>query len=393
MTLPTLQPGRAEPLGALRARRRRQLRRVLRPRRRASSCACSTPSGARELRALRAARPAATASSTASCRASARAWSTACARTAPTQPERGPPLQPAQAAARPLGARDRRPLRAGAPSTTATSSATPTGTRSLDTRDNALQRAEGARRPPPPAAPRPAQRAAPSRRATSCSTRCTSRASRMQLPGLPEALRGTYAGAGAPGGDRALQGAGRHHAVAAAGALPPRRAAPGRAAACVNYWGYNTLGFFCPDPRYAAATAATRRRWRRVPRDGARRCTRTASRWCSTSSTTTRPRAASTARRCRLRGLDNATWYRLHARRPQPLREPRPAAATRSTSRTRASRSSCSTRCATGCSEMGVDGFRFDLAPVLGRTRQRLRRQRAVLHRAARRTRCWRART
>ena len=35
----------------------------------------------------------------------------------------------------------------------------------------------------------------------------------------------------------------------------------------VNYWGYNTLGFFAPDPRYAASGA--RGRGAGIPGDGA----------------------------------------------------------------------------------------------------------------------------
>ena len=38
----------------------------------------------------------------------------------------------------------------------------------------------------------------------------------------------------------------------------------------VNYWGYNTLGFFCPDPRYAADA---RDAARRVPRPWCAGCT------------------------------------------------------------------------------------------------------------------------
>ena len=44
-----------------------------------------------------------------------------------------------------------------------------------------------------------------------------------------------------------------------------------------NYWGYMPLNFFAPHHAYASA-ADGRRPPRRVPRDGARRCTRPASR-------------------------------------------------------------------------------------------------------------------
>ena len=73
------------------------------------------------------------------------------------------------------------------------------------------------------------------------------------------------------------------------------------------------------------------------------------------------------------RGLDNAELLPPAARRPQRATRTAPAAATRSTCAIRACCSWCSMRCATGSSEMHVDGFRFDLAPVLGRARPRLR--------------------
>jgi isoamylase len=71
-------------------------------------------------------------------------------------------------------------------------------------------------------------------------------------PGVPEELRGTYAGLATPAVIEYLHALG----VTAVELLPVhyhidenflfRRAR-------VNYWGYNTLGFFAPDPRYAAS--------------------------------------------------------------------------------------------------------------------------------------------
>jgi isoamylase len=71
-------------------------------------------------------------------------------------------------------------------------------------------------------------------------------------PGVPEKLRGTYAGLATPAVTEHLHALG----VTAVELLPVhyhidenflfRRAR-------VNYWGYNTLGFFAPDPRYAAS--------------------------------------------------------------------------------------------------------------------------------------------
>jgi len=72
-----------------------------------------------------------------------------------------------------------------------------------------------------------------------------------QHPGVPEALRGTYAGLAAP----AMIEHYRRLGVTALSLLPvhhfldeQRLIGQGR----VNYWGYNTLAYFAPEPRYAA---------------------------------------------------------------------------------------------------------------------------------------------
>jgi glycogen operon protein len=73
-----------------------------------------------------------------------------------------------------------------------------------------------------------------------------------RLPGVPDALRGTYAGLAHPATLEYLTGLGVTtvellpiHAISAEPSLA-RRGVP-------NYWGYSTLGFFAPHPGYAAA--------------------------------------------------------------------------------------------------------------------------------------------
>jgi len=72
-----------------------------------------------------------------------------------------------------------------------------------------------------------------------------------QHPGVPEALRGTYAGLAAP----AMIEHYRRLGISALSLLPvqhfldEQRLVGQRR---VNYWGYNTLAFFAPEPRYAA---------------------------------------------------------------------------------------------------------------------------------------------
>jgi isoamylase len=75
-------------------------------------------------------------------------------------------------------------------------------------------------------------------------------------PGVPEHLRGTYAGLGHPAaidhlvklGITAVELLPVHHMV-----TEPWLADRGH----VNYWGYNTLGYFAPDSRFAAADDGT----------------------------------------------------------------------------------------------------------------------------------------
>jgi isoamylase len=73
-----------------------------------------------------------------------------------------------------------------------------------------------------------------------------------QHPDVRENLRGTYAGLASPAAIDYLRGLG----VTAVELLPVHYHIDERFLIdkdLVNYWGYNTLGFFAPDPRYAAS--------------------------------------------------------------------------------------------------------------------------------------------
>ena len=76
----------------------------------------------------------------------------------------------------------------------------------------------------------------------------------LQLPGVPEHLRGTYAGLAHPATIAHLRSIGVTsiellpiHAKFTEPALQHR--------GVVNYWGYNTLSYFAPEPTYATAAA------------------------------------------------------------------------------------------------------------------------------------------
>jgi glycogen debranching enzyme GlgX len=177
---------------------------------------------------------------------------------------------------------------------------------------------------------------------------------------LPEALRGTYAGLAHPTSIKYLKDLG----VTALSLLPvhycfdeTRLSKLGLS----NYWGYNTLAFFCPNPKYAssnypraefkAMVQALHQANIEVLLDVVYNHTAESDEFGPTLS---------------FRGLDNASYYRLpkddlskyenfagcgntlDVRQPQVLQL-------------------ITDSLRYWVSEMGVDGFRFDLAPILGR--------------------------
>ena len=80
------------------------------------------------------------------------------------------------------------------------------------------------------------------------------RAFSKQMRALPDPLRGTYAGLAHAAATGHLQRLG----ITAVCLLPVQQILSEARLAemgLVNHWGYNTLGFFCPAPRYAAASA------------------------------------------------------------------------------------------------------------------------------------------
>lgn len=187
----------------------------------------------------------------------------------------------------------------------------------------------------------------------------------MRLPGIPDALRGTFAGLAHPAAIAHLGRLG----VTTLSVLPVTQALDERhliERGLTNYWGYNPIALFCPDPRLAAdrtpdgAVAEFRAMVHALHEAGIEVVLDLV--FNHTAEGDERgPLLA-------FRGLDNASWYSL----------------------VRDDRSRCENH--SGCgntlrvvhprvtqfvldalrfwvSRMGVDGFRFDLASVLGRTR------------------------
>ncbi|WAC75417.1 glycogen debranching protein GlgX [Roseateles sp. SL47] len=189
----------------------------------------------------------------------------------------------------------------------------------------------------------------------------------MQHPDIPEALRGSYAALAHPAAIAHFQQLG----VTTLSLLPvqytidePHLAHTGLR----NYWGYNTLGFFCPDPRLASAAVrhdptAVTEEFRamvhalheaglEVVLDVVYNHTPEGNEYGPTLS---------------LRGLDQKSYYRLQPDDGAKLENLTACGNTLRVQHPRVTQLVLdSLRYWVG--EMGVDGFRFDLAPVLGRT-------------------------
>ena len=182
-------------------------------------------------------------------------------------------------------------------------------------------------------------------------------------PGVPEALRGTYAGLSSP----AMLEHYRALGVTALKLLPVHAFLDEERlvrSGLRNYWGYNTLAFFAPEARHAARLAGE------SPRDEFRRMVRTLHGagievildvvFNHTAETDEFGPTLS------FRGIDNASYYRLLPDDPQryenfsgcgntfKLAHPRVLQLTLDALRYWAG-------------EMHVDGFRFDLAAALTR--------------------------
>ena len=180
---------------------------------------------------------------------------------------------------------------------------------------------------------------------------------------VPAALRGSYAGLGHPASIAHLQRLG----ITAVSLLPVHYALDEERLHRMglrNYWAYNTLGFFCPSPRLASGDQG------RSVRDEFRHMVKALHAAGievlldvvynhTAESDETGPNLS-------FRGLDNASYYRLPAGDPShyenhtgcgntiDIRQPRVLQLVMDSLRY-------------WVGEMHVDGFRFDLAAVLGR--------------------------
>jgi len=180
-------------------------------------------------------------------------------------------------------------------------------------------------------------------------------------PALPAALRGTYAGLAHDAVVDHLQTLG----ITAVSLLPVMQGLDEQRLVAMglrNHWGYNTLGFFCPAPRLAAEPADARNEFRRM----VRRLHAAGIEVLLDVVFNHSAESDGLGPTLCWRGLDNAGSYRLPPEQRSgyenysgcgntfDIRQPRVLQMVMDSLRF-------------WVGEMHVDGFRFDLAPVLGR--------------------------
>ena len=186
------------------------------------------------------------------------------------------------------------------------------------------------------------------------------------LPGVPPELRGTYAGLAHPASIAHL----RELGVTTLSLLPIHYAIDEPHLARLNktnYWGYNTLGFFCVDPRWSRTphdTAQANREFRRMVADLHAAGLEVVIDVVYNHTA----EGGEDGPTLSFRGLDNASWYRLLPEDPSRCENLSGCGNTLAVWHPRVTQFVLDSL-RHWVLEMGVDGFRFDLASVLGRTR------------------------
>lgn len=185
-----------------------------------------------------------------------------------------------------------------------------------------------------------------------------------QHPDVPEELRGTYAGLASDAAIAHLQNLG----VTAVCLLPVHQHVDEHHLAergLCNYWGYNTVGFFCPEPTLASGRPGVsvrdefRSMVKRLHAAGIEVLLDVV--FNHTAEGDERGPTIS------FRGLDNSSYYRLQPQAQAHYVNDTGCGNTVNVQHPRVAQLVLdSLRFWVG--EMHVDGFRFDLAPVLGRT-------------------------
>jgi glycogen operon protein len=183
-------------------------------------------------------------------------------------------------------------------------------------------------------------------------------------PAVPPLLRGSYAGLAQPASIAHLQRLG----ITAVSLLPVHQHHDEphlQASGLINHWGYNTLGYFCPEPRYAAASA-TGRAVRDEFRDMVRALHAAGIEVIIDVVFNHTCEGGEQGPTLSWRGLDNASWYRLDPHSPDRYINDSGCGNTLDLGHPRVLQFVMDSL-RYWSEEMHVDGFRFDLAPVLAR--------------------------
>ncbi len=183
----------------------------------------------------------------------------------------------------------------------------------------------------------------------------------MQHPGVAEHLRGTYAGLGTKAVAEYVKSLG----VTTVELLPVHTFINDSYLLdkkLTNYWGYNSIGFFAPDPRYAADVANSLREFKEMVS-----CFHHAGLevvldvvYNHTAEGNERGPTLS------FKGLDNASYYRLLPKTPRYYINDTGTGNTVNLSHPRVIQM-VTDSLRYWVSEMHVDGFRFDLGTILAR--------------------------
>lgn len=242
----------------------------------------------------------------------------------------------------------------------------PDGPRSLDRRDNAVQ-ALKARVAALPEAPSPRDNAPRIAPADVVMYEVHVKGFSKLHPDIPEGLRGSYAGLAHPAAIAHFKALG----VTTLSLLPVQYAIDEPHLAdkrLHNYWGYNTLGFFAPDPRLAqaghrddpsAVVAEFRSMVQTLHANGLEVVLDVVYNHT--------PEGNEFGPTLSFRGLDNRSWYRLVADDRSRNENLTGCGNTLNAQHPRITQFVLDSL-RYWVLALGVDGFRFDLAPVLGRT-------------------------
>ncbi|MDH4017909.1 MAG: glycogen debranching protein GlgX, partial [Actinomycetota bacterium] len=192
---------------------------------------------------------------------------------------------------------------------------------------------------------------------------CHVKGTTIRHPGVPGAVRGCYEGLASEAMIHHLRDLG----VTSVELMPVSHSVAEEHLArrgATNYWGYAPVGFFAPDARFAsdgapAASVAEFRRMVRALHDAGIEV-------ILDVVFNHTPEGGPGGPTLSLRGIDNASYYRLHRSDPAQYTDYTGTGHTLDTAHPRVRQLVIDSLCY-WVQEMHVDGFRFDLAPVLAR--------------------------